>query len=393
MRVAVFGAAGFIGATFVERLLARAGRSAPGEGWDVVPCIHSTGNAWRLSRHGLALRSVDVTDARQVHEAVEGCTHVVNATRSTNAVMLRGLENVLEACRAAGVRRYVHLGSVSAYGDRAPGTVLTEDAEPGCLTDYGEMKLEQDRMVAKACAAGLPSLILVPPNISGAYSGFLLRVLGALRAGTLAFVDGGELPMSLVDVENLAAAMELALACPSADGRRLFITDGDTHTWREVVERLRVLAPQVGPAPSVTRAQAEALTALPVERASLGRTLRSVASIAVGSATRRIVKEDPLLGKAYRALASGLPQWANERLLRVVQGKRSTPAAASAGPTYERQLLLTQLRAVQHAGDAAQAALGYTPVLSFQQSMDAFEGWYRATHGYGSEAWPLLARL
>ena len=78
--VAVFGAAGFVGATLVERLLA-------GGRHEVRPYIHSTGNAWRLSRHGLELRSVDVRDRALVREALVGVSHVVNCTPGPRDVM------------------------------------------------------------------------------------------------------------------------------------------------------------------------------------------------------------------------------------------------------------------------------------------------------------------
>ena len=158
MKIAVFGAAGFIGASFVEHLLAKGV-------YDVRLYIHTSGGAWRLSRYGLDLRSVNITDREQVRDAIEGCTHVVNATWGSRDVMLRGLDNLLETSLASGVKRYVHISSVSVYGDREPGVTLREDAAPTKeLTDYGQMKLEQDRRVDTVCRKGLPCVILAPPK-------------------------------------------------------------------------------------------------------------------------------------------------------------------------------------------------------------------------------------
>jgi len=45
-RIAVVGASGFVGSTLVERLLARGDV-------EVVPFIHTSGNAMRLARRGI----------------------------------------------------------------------------------------------------------------------------------------------------------------------------------------------------------------------------------------------------------------------------------------------------------------------------------------------------
>jgi len=109
MRVAVVGASGFVGATLVERLL--------GHGTDVRALIHSSGGAWRLSRHGIPLHAFDLLSPAETAHALEGCTHVVDCSRGTRALMFEGLQNLLDASRAARVERFVHVSSVAVYGD------------------------------------------------------------------------------------------------------------------------------------------------------------------------------------------------------------------------------------------------------------------------------------
>src|SRR5579871_4347434 len=121
MKVAVFGASGFVGATLVEQLLAQ-------KGVEVRPLIHSYGNAWRLSRAGIALKTVDILSPADVAAAVAGCTHIVNCTRGSTDVMIQGLKNLLQASEAAQVQRFVHLSSVAVYGDMPPPESEREDA-------------------------------------------------------------------------------------------------------------------------------------------------------------------------------------------------------------------------------------------------------------------------
>ena len=72
-RIAVIGASGFVGSTLVEQLLMGTD--------EVVPFIHSSGNAWRIARLGIELRALDLLDGRQVEAALHGVTHVVNCSR------------------------------------------------------------------------------------------------------------------------------------------------------------------------------------------------------------------------------------------------------------------------------------------------------------------------
>jgi nucleoside-diphosphate-sugar epimerase len=384
--VAIFGAAGFVGSTLVEHLLARGD-------WNVRPCIHSSGGAWRLAPLGLELHAVDVTNREAVREVLRGCTHVVNAARGERDVMISGLGNLLRESRAAGVARFVHLSSVSAYGIREPGTFLrSADPPTGSLTGYGQTKLEQDRMVEGAHRSGLPCVALAPPYISGAYSGFLLQVLGALRIGSLALVDCGGLPCSLIDVQNLAIALERALVCERAEGRRLLVTDDDTRTWRDLVDALAPLSDGAPDPPTLSREEATRLASQPTPPASLGATLRTIGSILTGPATRRALAGDPLIGRAYAVASTALPEWVKRR----IPGRRP-PAApeARAEPSsrHERHLLEVQLRAIRHDCSDAKKALDYRPALDFDRSIEAFAAWYRVTHGFGTESWAALQQL
>jgi nucleoside-diphosphate-sugar epimerase len=385
--VAVFGAGGFVGAACVERLLARGH-------FEVRPFIHSSGGAWRLSPLGIALRSADLRDRAAVREALRGCTHVVNASRGEADVMLAGLDHLLEESLAAGIERFVHLSSVSAWGERTPGTLLREqDAPSALLTGYGRTKLDQDRRLEAACRKGLPCLALAPPYISGAYSPFLLSLLDALRAGTLALVEAGELPCSLVDVENLALAIERALLCEVADGSRVFVTDDDTRSWRDLVARLAPLAENPPAPPAISREEARTLTADPAPRASLAGTLRTLGSVVAGPNARALVAADPLLGPVYRRVIDSVPDAAKRRLRSLAGGGRQSPPAAPRPARHDLHLLGVQLRAVRHDCSAARTVLGYRPALGFDTSMDAFERWYRITHGFGTPSWAALRAL
>jgi nucleoside-diphosphate-sugar epimerase len=103
----VTGATGFIGGRLCE-VMALTGAFEP------RPFVHSTGSAWRIARFPLDFAMGDLCDGAAVHRAMDGCDAVVHLARGDDAVMRRGLENVLRAAVTHRVSRFVHISSAGA---------------------------------------------------------------------------------------------------------------------------------------------------------------------------------------------------------------------------------------------------------------------------------------
>jgi nucleoside-diphosphate-sugar epimerase len=382
-RVAVFGASGFVGATLVERA----------QTWpdvDLRPVIHGSGSAARLARHGMPLHSADLLVPGSIDRALAECTHVVNCSRGPAEVMTKGFANLLEACRRAGVQRFVHISSVAVY-EGAQGSIdESAPARPSAGT-YGAMKLAQDQMVARAASRGLSSIVLCPPNISGPHSAFLLEIVRALQRREFALVDDGCLPCALVDVENLVHAIRLALHVGEADPRRIFVTDGEPVNWGTLAEALAPLADHPLPLPSISRPDAERRAAeATARRPSVLRAARHLVSSDVRSALR----SDPWLAQAekrLKAVVKAMPIL--EPFARRQAAPAARPAKVTSGPLYGERLLRQQLRGVQYSGERAAALLGYVPPASTGASMQAFRAWYETSFGWNDEWWPLVRHL
>jgi nucleoside-diphosphate-sugar epimerase len=381
--VAILGATGLVGATLTEQLLAR--------GRKVRPVIHSPGNAWRLARLGVELQRSDILVPEQLTQTLRGCDVVVNCTRGGPKQLVDGFRNVLDCAKAAGVRRIVHISSVAVYGEPPSPDSHAESGRTAPQKDsYGWYKLLQDQMLQKATGPALESVILCPPNIIGAYGYFPLKLLDTLTSGTFAYVDDGAGPCNTVDVFNLAHAIDLAMRGTVVDGRRLFVTDAEETTWRDLVEPLRLVVPTVFAPRSVGREEAQRLTrTAPARPASLGRSLRHL----VSSDVREALRKDPLLAKADMALrktVARLGPGTEDKLRMAVEGPRKV--AKQGDPNGVDTALLTMaLREVRHSCARAQAELGYAPVLTVAQSMDAFVRWVRDTRGMDDRDW-LLGR-
>jgi nucleoside-diphosphate-sugar epimerase len=386
-RIAVVGASGLVGATLVERLFRR-GQD------DVIPLIHSSGSAWRLARLGLPLKQVELLDRPAVAAALTGCTHVVNCTRGDDKVMLGGFKNLLAAAAEAKVRRFVHLSSVMVYGD-PPHRASTHENAPTIPAkgSYGWIKLRQDELLSRAAEGGLSALSLCPPNIGGPHSYYFNGLVSQLRTGSFALLDEKPSPpCSLVDVANLCHAIELALDNGPTDGRRLFITNGATVNWQQLIVALAPFAGvELQDVPRVSRDQILAARPPGRQAISLTGSLKHL----VSSDVRQAMRKDPLwerVDQTLRGVVASMGSAAETRVRLSIEGPLKAQLARRTVP-FQYATTAQQLRGVPHSCGRAAREIGYAPEVSFEQGVAAYGRWYRAHHGIDSPFADLLAEL
>jgi 2-alkyl-3-oxoalkanoate reductase len=149
-RILVTGATGFIGGWIVDTLCkagaehAAAGVRHPSPRLDGLPAN---------------LVHCDVRDRASLDKALAGIEVVIHCARDPDA-MVEGTRNLLEAIRAAGVRRLVQMSSVSVYGD-ATG-VVTEDSPPAPIDGYGAAKVEEEKLCRAAAGPDLTIAVIRP---------------------------------------------------------------------------------------------------------------------------------------------------------------------------------------------------------------------------------------
>ena len=379
-KIAIVGVSGFVGSRLFE-LLHTKGTV------DIVPIIHSAGNAGRIARFGVSLKQVDLLSPVQIRDALEGCTHVVNCSRGDDVVMTLGLKNLLSESRRAGISRFVHLSSVAVYGDPPPPESKTEDAPTNPdKNSYGWLKLKQDYLVQKAAKEGLPCITLCPPNIIGPYSIYLLDILGALKMGRFALIERGRTVCNTVDVTNLCHAIQQSLSMGSVDGSRVFVTDGEKVLWRDVVDQLKPLFTTMPDVHNITRADLE--QSKRKKNVSVWATAKHI----VSSDVREALRKDPLLEKSdkfLRGVVAKLGPRLEDSLRLSIEGSAPIPETANR-TSYEVRLCRQQLRGVYHSCHKAERELGYKPVVGFNQSMAAFCEWYQDLHGWKTKFGDLI---
>jgi len=241
MRILVTGATGFLGGWVVRDLLARG---------HAVRALGRNGPALAaLTAAGAETARADLREAAAVAAACAGVDAVCHAgamsapwgpTAEFHAVNVTGTRNVLAGCRAAGVRRLVHVSSPSVVFTGRDCEHQPESAPyPRRFASVYSLtkKLAEDLVNAEG-AAGLSAAILRPKALFGPGDTALLpRLLAAARCGRLPQIGAGENRVDLTYVENAALAVRLALENPEARGT-FTITNGEPVLLWDVVRRV-----------------------------------------------------------------------------------------------------------------------------------------------------------
>ena len=175
--VLVTGSDGFIGSHLVERLVAEGARVR------ALVYYNSFGQWGWLDqspvRDAVDVVAGDVSDVECVRDAVAGCEVVFHlaaliaipysyhAPRSYVRTNVEGTLNVLQAARAAGVRRVVHTSTSEVYGT-AQYVPIPETHPLQGQSPYSASKIAADKMAeAFHLSFGLPVVTLRPFNTFG----------------------------------------------------------------------------------------------------------------------------------------------------------------------------------------------------------------------------------
>lgn len=369
MKVAVLGASGFVG-NAVMRQLAKSDDISP------VAFARTTGNSWELLRQGIDVQMLDVKDRAATMTALSGFDAVVNCSRGGSDDMIGGLGNIVDAAREGGVKRLVHLSSISIYGDLPEPASRDETALPRPSNEYGAMKLRQDEMIETLAASGNVSTVtLCPPNITGPGSGFLLQVVQTIAAGRLLRLEG-EHVCAMVDVDNLAHAVRCALTAKTS-GRRYFVTDGQSPTWSTLIERLLPLTYGAAPPPVVSWDALSAAFGTPVlsrRKTSIFGSMKRLAAPEIRSA----LAEDEGWKSLFKRLKNGIMKLPPPVLDRIAAVASPPASVNKRSPLGDMDVRFSgqQLRGVDHSCAAAGRELGYEPLYSNDESIKRFIAWY-----------------
>jgi nucleoside-diphosphate-sugar epimerase len=238
MYALVTGGGGFLGRYIVEQLVARADRVRS----------YSRQRYPELSALGVDQRSGDLKDADALRAACDGIDTVFHVAAvagvwgpwlhyyEPNTV---GTQNVIEACRSAGVSRLVFTSSPSVVFDGRPHENADESLPypPRYLCHYPHTKALAEQAALAANSAELATVCLRPHLIWGPRDPHLIpRIVERAARGRLRRVGDGSNRISVSYVENVAHAhLQACDALASGariGGRSYFINEPDpVNLW------------------------------------------------------------------------------------------------------------------------------------------------------------------
>jgi nucleoside-diphosphate-sugar epimerase len=237
----VTGGSGFIGGFLIERL-----RS---EGWDVRALARSQDAEQKVRERGAVPVPGDVEKEDLMRDGAAGCDVAFHAAAKVEdwgdpadfeRINVQGTDNVIAACRAAGVRRLVHVGTEAALMAGQPLVNVDEGAplRPDSPALYSSSKAKAEQRVRSANDAGLETVVIRPRFVWGRGDTTLLPALVELvRSGRFRWVGGGRHLTATTHVANTVEGLWLG-ATRAEPGGVYFVTDGEPVVFREFVSAM-----------------------------------------------------------------------------------------------------------------------------------------------------------
>lgn len=260
--VAVTGAAGVLGVNLVERLVQCGSRV---RALDLRPVQGAP---------GLTVFTGDVRDPGLLAEAFRGVDAVVHSASALpsysasdiRSIVVEGTAAVLEAARAAGVPRVVHISSTAVYG--LPKTVPTPEDHPREPVDpYSTAKVAAEQVAERFRAEGMSLAVLRPKTFLGPARLGLFDMLfqWAEEGRHFPVLGTGDVRSQMLGVDDLVDAVLTVLRAPDEVACDTYnIAAAEFATLREDFQSVldaaghgkRVVSLPSGPAVAVLRALA-----------------------------------------------------------------------------------------------------------------------------------------
>jgi nucleoside-diphosphate-sugar epimerase len=237
----VTGGSGFIGGRLVQRLVAG--------GWRVRALARSEGSAAKVAALGAEPVRGDLDDQASMRAGAEDADVAFHAAAHLGEwgtpadferANVQGTRNAVEASRAAGVRRFVHVGTEAALMAGRPLVQVGEDAplRPDSKALYSATKAQAERVVRDANGDELETVVVRPRLVWGAGDTTILpSLVEAVEKGRFAWIGGGRHRTSTTHVDNVIHGLLLG-AERGRPGGVYFVTDGEPVVFREFVTEL-----------------------------------------------------------------------------------------------------------------------------------------------------------
>ena len=252
----VTGATGLLGSHIVEQLRKR--------GLPVRALVRRGSDTTWLKTQGVEFAEGDITDPASLAAACAGVNVVYHSAAKVGdwgpweefqRITIDGTRNILEAAITAGVRRFMHVSSISAYGYYTHDITVDETFDLGYKlykwAYYSKSKVAAERLAWEAHRAKRIEVTVIRPAwIYGERDRTTIaRLYRMVRNGQAKILGRGDNRLNVVYAGNIAEAAIAAAARPDCNGEAFNCSNDGEITQQQYFD---LLARAIG-APPVKR--------------------------------------------------------------------------------------------------------------------------------------------
>ncbi len=239
-RIFLTGGSGYVGRNLIRHFVAR--------GIAVTALVRSDRSTEIVRELGAVPFRGDLFDAT-LAAGMAGCDALIHAAADTDHgpatekqrnINEDGTSAVLDAARAAGIVKVIHLSTESVLATGKPLCNVDETIPLPVRPagGYSRTKAAAERIALAANDPEFPVIVLRPRFVWGRDDTTALPTLvEAVRSGKFAWIAGGTYLTSTTHIANLCHAVELALG-RGRGGEVYFISDGEPVPFRTMVSSL-----------------------------------------------------------------------------------------------------------------------------------------------------------
>lgn len=236
--ILVTGATGFIGFNLVLRLLK--------EKKKVRALVRKGSKLNKLKKLNLEIVYGSLEDINSLKRATKNIKKVFHCAsllgspkitlRKILKVNVKGTENLLKACIANKVKRFIYFSSVAAMGDAGLNANEKTECKPTTFYDISKYKAE---LVVKEYSKKIGVIIIRPTTVYG--PGEIrnkAKLFQLIKKKRFVIIGNGKNLISLVYIDNLIDVVILAANKKNAIWRVYIVSDKRSYTINEFIETI-----------------------------------------------------------------------------------------------------------------------------------------------------------